>query len=117
MSARRIDETAESTTGFKTPSDTASLDRTESQGVIRSARLHSVPNQRLFSVGAAARYLGISDDTLRKYADLSKIPVYRFINGNRAFKLEDLNRLIDELPMWNDRTSDTTRAGRDREVS
>jgi hypothetical protein len=28
-----------------------------------------------------------------------------------------LNKLIDELPLWNDRTSDTTRAGSDREVS
>ena len=63
----------------------------------------AVPNQRLFSVGAAAQYLGICDDTIRKYADLGQIPVYRFINGNRAFKLEDLNRLIDELPLWNDR--------------
>lgn len=73
--------------------------------------------QRLFGPKKAAQYLGISDDTLRKYADLGQIPAYRFINGNRAFKLEDLDRLIDELPLWNDRTSDTTRAGRDREVS
>jgi excisionase family DNA binding protein len=76
-----------------------------------------VPAQRLFGPKAAARYLGISDDTLRKYADLGEIPAYRFINGHRAFKLEDLNRLIDSLPLWNDRTSDTTRAGRVREVS
>ena len=71
-----------------------------------------VPNQRLFGVSAAARYLDISDDTLRKYADLGEIPVYRFINGHRVFKLEDLNRLIDNLPPWNDPASDTTRAGR-----
>jgi excisionase family DNA binding protein len=57
-------------------------------------------------------YLGISDDTLRKYADLGQIPAYRFINGHRAFKLEDLNRLIDNLPLWNDSHRDTTRAGR-----
>jgi excisionase family DNA binding protein len=75
-------------------------------------RIEPVPKQQLFSVGAAARYLGVSDDTLRKYADLGKIPVYRFMNGHRVFKLEDLNRLIDGLPLWNDRASDTTRAGR-----
>ena len=61
----------------------------------------AIPNQRLFGVSRAARYLGISDDTLRKYADLGLILVYRF-NGRRAFKLEDLNRLIDSLPLWND---------------
>ena len=79
--------------------------------------LIQVPNQRLFTVSPAARYLGISDDTLRKYADLGQIPVYRFINGHRVFKLEDLNRLIDALPLWNDPASDTTRAGRERDVS
>jgi excisionase family DNA binding protein len=85
--------------------------------VIHSIEIQPVPNQRLFAVGAAAKYLGVSDDTLRKYADLGQIPVYRFLNGHRAFKLEDLNRLIDELPLWNDRASDTARAGRVREVS
>jgi excisionase family DNA binding protein len=79
--------------------------------LIRSVQIQPEPAQRLFSIGAAAHYLGVSDDTLRKYADLGKIPAYRFINGHRAFKLEDLNRLIDELPLWNDCTSDTTRAG------
>jgi len=75
--------------------------------------MQPVPTERLLAVGAAAKYLGISDDTLRKYANLGRIAVYRFINGHRAFKLEDLNRLIDELPSWNDDgISDTTRAGR-----
>ncbi len=86
--------------------------------VIRNVQIQTVPNKRLFGVAAAAKYLGISDDTLRKYADLEQIPVYRFINGHRAFKLEDLNRLIDDLPLWNHRsTSDTARAGRVEEVS
>ena len=85
--------------------------------VIHSVEIQRVPNQRLFTVSAAAEYLGISDDTLRKYADLGQIPVYRFINGHRAFKLEDLNALIDSLPLWEHSASDTTRAGRVREVS
>ena len=78
--------------------------------------IKSVPTQRLFTVSQAARYLGISDDTLRKYADLGTITAYRF-NERRAFKLEDLNRLIDTLPLWNDRNHDESRAGRDREAS
>ena len=32
--------------------------------------LIQVPNQRLFSIKAAAQYLGICEDTLRTYADL-----------------------------------------------
>ena len=80
--------------------------------IAKAVALIQVPSQRLFGVGAASQYLGISDDALRKYADLGQIPVYRFINGHRAFKLEDLNRLIDSLPLWNDPASDTARAGR-----
>jgi hypothetical protein len=76
-------------------------------------QLSSVPKQRLFTVGPAARYLGMSADTLRKYADLGCIPTYRNpFNGHRVFKLEDLIRLIDSLPLWNDPASDMTRAGR-----
>jgi excisionase family DNA binding protein len=75
-----------------------------------------IPKQLLFGVSQAARYLGISDDTLRKYADLGQIPVYRF-NSRRAFKLEDLNRLIDGLPLWNDAAAMNSCAGRDRETS
>src|SRR5262245_42663826 len=52
-----------------------------------------VPSRRLLRVRAAARYLGISDDTLRKYADIGLIQAYRFSNGHRVFKLEDLNDL------------------------
>jgi len=78
----------------------------------RPVALIKVPSRRLFGVSAAAKYLGISDDTLRKYADLGEIPAYRFINGHRTFKVEDLNRLIDDLPLWNAGTSDTARAGR-----
>lgn len=71
-----------------------------------------VPRQRLFPVSAAAKYLGISDDSLRKYSDLGKIPVYKNpLNGHRIFKIEDLNCLVDELPLWNDSPRDT-RAGR-----
>ena len=75
----------------------------------------SVPSKRLFRVAEAARYLGISDDSLRKYADLGEIPVYCF-HRRRAFKLEDLNQLIGNLPLWNDDDHGETRAGRERET-
>jgi len=63
--------------------------------------LIQIPNQRLFKVGAAARYLGISEDSLKKYTNLNHITAYDF-NGSRVYKLEDLDRLIDSLPEWDD---------------
>jgi excisionase family DNA binding protein len=84
----------------------------EPNRLLRPVPVMPIPTQRLLGVSAAAQYLGISDDTLRKYADLGEIPAYRFINGHRAFKVEDLDRLIDSLPPWDDRRSDTARAGR-----
>ena len=86
------------------------------QSTIPLVAILQVPNQRLFKVGAAARYLGISDDSLRKYADRQQIRVYRFF-GDRVFKLEDLNAFIDSLPLWDDAPDATTRAGQAREAS
>ena len=63
--------------------------------------LIQLPSQRLFKVQAAARYLGMSDDTLKKYTDLGWIKAHDF-NGCRVYKLEDLDRLIDTLPEWDD---------------
>lgn len=63
--------------------------------------LIQVPNQRLFIMSAAARYLGISDDSLKKYTDLGQIKAYDF-NGRRAYRLEDMDYLIENLPQWDD---------------
>ncbi len=59
--------------------------------------LIQVPNQRLFSTKAAARYLGVHPDTLRKYADLGWIKARR-LERRRVFALEDLDQFIDCLP-------------------
>jgi len=61
--------------------------------------LIQVPNQRLFSTKAAAQYLGVHPDTLRKYADLGRIRVRR-LERRRVFILEDLNAFIDALPEY-----------------
>ncbi len=58
-----------------------------------------VPNQRLFGTGAAARYLGVHPDTLRRYADLGWIKP-RKLERRRVFTLEDLNSFIDALPEY-----------------
>jgi hypothetical protein len=63
--------------------------------------LIQVPAQRLFKVQAAARYLGISDDTLKKYTALGLVKAHD-LNGSRVYKLEDLDRLIDCLLEWDD---------------
>jgi len=61
--------------------------------------LIQVPNQRLFSTKAAAQYLGVHPDTVRKYADLGRIRA-RKLERRRVFALEDLNAFIDALPEY-----------------
>ena len=61
--------------------------------------LIQVPNQRLFSTKVAAQYLGICEDTLRKYADLGDIPARR-LGRRRVFRLEDLDTFIEALPQY-----------------
>ena len=67
--------------------------------IAKPVALLQVPNQVLFSLRAAARFLGISEDTLAMDCDLGKIPCYEF-HGRRTFKLPDLERLVDSLPDW-----------------
>ena len=61
--------------------------------------LLQVPNQRLFSMKAAAQYLGVCEDTLRKYADLGMIPARR-LEKRRVFSLEDMDSFVDSLPEY-----------------
>jgi len=61
--------------------------------------LIQVPNQALFSLKAAAAFLGISPDTLSEDSDAGRIPCYEF-HGRRTYKLEDLETLRARLPKW-----------------
>ncbi len=63
--------------------------------------LIQVPNQRLFSIKAAAKYLGIHEQTLRKLTDLGEVQAQR-MGSRRVFRLEELDRYIDSLPPWCD---------------
>ena len=67
----------------------------------KSLALARVPNQRLFGPKAAARYLGICEDTLKKITDLEQIRAFK-LNGRRAYRLEDLEQFIESLPGWYD---------------
>ncbi len=76
--------------------------RSTGQGAIRKPiALIQVPNQRLFGPKAAAKYLGICDDTLKKITDLEQIRAFK-LNGRRAYRLEDLEQFIESLPGWYD---------------
>ncbi len=61
--------------------------------------LIQVPNQRLFGIKAAARYLDMHAQTLRKLTDLGEIKARR-LGERRVYPLEELDRFIDSLPEW-----------------
>ena len=63
-----------------------------------SVQVVEVPQQAAFRVSEAARYLGISPNTLRKRSDLGLIPARRDENGERIFLLRDLNAYLESLP-------------------
>ncbi len=58
-----------------------------------------VPNQRLFALKAAARYLGVHPNTLRQLADSGVVTARRH-GKRRVFLLEDLDRFVEDLPEW-----------------
>ncbi len=63
--------------------------------------LLQIPNQRLFSLKAAARYLGVHEQTLRTLTDTGQVPALRR-GARRVYRLDDLDRYIDSLPQWYD---------------
>lgn len=76
-----------------------------------------VPNRRLFGPKAAAKYLGICEDTLKKITDLGQINAFN-MNGRRAYRLEDLDAYVESLPGWYDSTGEkSAKVVGDRRVS
>ena len=73
--------------------------------------LIQVPNQRLFGMKAAARYLGLHEQTLRKLTDLGEIKARR-MGSRRVYALEDLDSYIDSLPRWYDAPGEKSGAER-----
>ncbi len=59
-----------------------------------------VPQQAAFYVRDAARYLGISPNTLRKRSDLGLIPARRDEKGSRVYLLADLDAYLNSLPQY-----------------
>ena len=69
--------------------------------IAKPIALTKVPNQRLFGPKAAAKYLGVCEDTLKKMTDLQQIRAFN-MNGRRAYLLEDLEAFVESLPGWYD---------------
>jgi excisionase family DNA binding protein len=61
--------------------------------------LVTVPLQRLYKVRAAAKYLGIHEQTLRKFTEEGLIPA-RLMGNCRVYTLEDLEAYVASLPRW-----------------
>jgi excisionase family DNA binding protein len=66
--------------------------------------------QLVFTSSQAARYLGVSLATIRRWADAGHLGCYRTPGGQRRFSREQLDSFIDSL----DRTSDLGARGASR---
>lgn len=73
----------------------------------KQVALIQVPNQALFTLKAAAQYLGISTDSLLEDVAAGRIHCYDF-HGRRTFKLEELEILRDSLKEWENHARPTT---------
>jgi excisionase family DNA binding protein len=58
-----------------------------------------IPSQRLFGTKAAARYLGLHEQTLRKLTAEGLVPSRR-LGCRRVYLLDDLDHFIAGLPSW-----------------
>jgi len=67
---------------------------------MNAIQLVTIPEQAVFYVGDASKYLGISPNTLRKRADLGLVPCKQDGNGKRVFLLEDLDAYRKSLPTF-----------------
>ncbi len=83
----------------------------------KAIALIHVPSRRLFGPKAAAKYLGVCEDTLKKITDLGQLIAFN-MNGRRAYRLEDLDAYVQSLPGWYDSTGEkSARVVGDRKIS
>jgi excisionase family DNA binding protein len=66
----------------------------------RPAVILQIPDQRVFSISEAAKYIGVHEQTLRDMTDLGQIKA-RKQGKRRAYLLEELDRYVENLPEWN----------------
>ena len=68
--------------------------------MMHAIKIVELPEQAAFTVSEAARYLGISPNTLRKRSNSGLIPARRDENNNRIFLLKDLDGYLNSLPPY-----------------
>ena len=56
------------------------------------------PEQEYLKISAAATYLGISANTLRRYTDLAVVRAKRLPGGDRLYRREWLDEFVESLP-------------------
>jgi excisionase family DNA binding protein len=61
--------------------------------------LIQVPSQRVFGPKAAAHYLGVHEQTLKKMTDEGQIEA-RWMRNRKVYLLEELDRYIESLPAY-----------------
>lgn len=54
-----------------------------------------VVDDDLLPTGPAARYLGVSDETLRRWAKANRVRVTVLPSGHRRFRRSDLDDVVD----------------------
>ncbi len=71
---------------------------------IKRIEVIEVAEQFYFKVSAAAKYIGLSANTLRKYTDLGLIKAKRLpISGDRTYRKDWLDEFMESLPYTVDR--------------
>ena len=64
---------------------------------VKSIKIIEIPECFYFKVSSAAKYLGISPNTVRKYTDLGRITAKRLPGGDRLYCKRDLDAFFASL--------------------
>ncbi len=65
---------------------------------LKTIAIIEIPERFYFKVSDAARYIGLSPNTLRKYTDLGLIKARRLPSGDRLYCKEWLDEFVEKLP-------------------
>ncbi len=68
------------------------------QKQIKRIEIIEVDEQFYFKVSAAAKYAGLSPNTLRKYTDQGLIKAKRLPSGDRIYRKDWLDEFMENLP-------------------
>ena len=72
----------------------------EEEMIGKPIALIQVPNQRVFGPKAAARYLDVHPQTLKKMTDETKIKA-KWMRNRKIYTLDELDRYIESLEPYN----------------